>query len=336
LAARDEFTEALFVAKEIGRLVGGIDMLAAHNSLSKSHKKKPALEHAAKFAGGFADIAVLYRTNRQAEILEQCLLQEGIPYQVAGRDEFLREQPVREALAFFRFLLNPADMLSLRVCLKAEDAYTAALRQNILQHYAAAAKNTASLIEILEGLAPQPAIPDKPRDFREKLKKYAGLIRQEKPAAIIESWIADNNLSGLRSLELLGNTAVLHQDMPSFLQTLLLGRESDIVRSGRKTYAADAVSLLTLHAAKGLEFPVVFLCGVSDGLIPFQGGKRASDPAEERRLFYVGMTRARDELILLAPRTPSPFLSSIPPAQLVRENALSAKPEPVFKQLSLF
>ncbi|MEN6567824.1 MAG: UvrD-helicase domain-containing protein, partial [Veillonellales bacterium] len=96
----DEFSEALFAAKEINRLIGGIDMLAAHTFAAG--RKKPK----GKPARGFADIALLYRTNRQADMLEQCLLKEGIPYKVAGRDEFLGENFVREAIAFFKFLLN--------------------------------------------------------------------------------------------------------------------------------------------------------------------------------------------------------------------------------------
>ena len=102
--ARDEFSEALFVAKEINRMVGGIDMLDTQ-ALSESRRKSPGAEP----ARGFSDVALLYRTNHQARVLEQCLAKEGIPYVVAGREEFLADQPVRQALAFFKFLLNPGD-----------------------------------------------------------------------------------------------------------------------------------------------------------------------------------------------------------------------------------
>jgi len=152
LQAPDEFSEALFVAKEINRLVGGIDMLAAHRLPESTGKRGPRKDSGSKdsgsyekFSGGFGDIAVLYRTNRQAEVLEQCLLQEGIPYRVAGRGKFLQEKPVRKALAFFRFLLNPGDLVSLGACLEAGDSYPAPVRQTILQHYAAGEKSAESL-----------------------------------------------------------------------------------------------------------------------------------------------------------------------------------------------
>ena len=103
-----------------------------------------------------------------------------------------------------------------------------------------------------------------------------------------------------------------------------------MVRQG-KTYTPDAVSLLTLHGSKGLEFPVVFLVGVQDGRIPLR--RADTDREEERRLFYVGLTRAMDELILTGAGEPSAFLADIPPYALEEE---TARRRPVVKQLSLF
>jgi Superfamily I DNA and RNA helicases len=97
--ARDEFSEALFVVKEINRMVGGIDMLDSQ-ALAASRKRRAE-------ARGFSDLALLYRTNHQARILEQCLAKEGIPYVVAGREDFLADQPVRQALAFSNFYSTP-------------------------------------------------------------------------------------------------------------------------------------------------------------------------------------------------------------------------------------
>ncbi|MDH7578974.1 MAG: UvrD-helicase domain-containing protein [Bacillota bacterium] len=327
----DEFSEALFVAREINRLVGGIDMLAAQ-TLSVPGRKRTAAKH----TRGFSDIAVLYRTNRQAEILEQCLLKEGIQYVVAGRDEFLSDRLVREAMAFFRFLLNPGDITSLLVCLKAESRDSADLNQKVLESYAAGQKSVSSLARILEEAQPPLHKPGKPRNFLEMLKKYEPLVNQEKPGKIIEAWINDNSLSGIRCMELLLNTAVMYNEMSALMQNLVLGRESDVIRSGGKVYSPDAVSLMTMHAAKGLEFPIVFICGVNDGLIPLRNSNPGLDLDEERRLFYVGMTRARDELILLTSRTPSPFLAEISEEQLIREHAFAQKQAPQYKQASLF
>ncbi|NPV91023.1 MAG: UvrD-helicase domain-containing protein [Firmicutes bacterium] len=329
IETNDEFSEALLVAKEINRMVGGIDMLDTQ-ALSASHRKRPAAKH----LRGFSDIALLYRTNHQARTLEQCLLKEGIPYVVAGREEFLSDQPVRQAIAFFRFLLNPGDLASLLLILKADKSCSADLNQKILEGYAAGEKSLASFTRIVEGVQLPREQPDHPGYFLEMLKKYAAVIHKEKPWKIIDSWIQDNGWSGVHSMELLLNTAVMYDEMASLMQNLALGQESDVVRSGGRVYSPDAVSLMTIHAAKGLEFPVVFICGVNDGRIPLRNSGPDSNLDEERRLFYVGMTRARDELILLTSRAPSIFIADLAEEQLIRES--SQKQAPQYKQATLF
>ena len=331
IETRDEFSEALFVAKEINRMIGGIDMLDAQ-TLPASQRKRPGAGH----PRGFSDIALLYRTNHQAQILEQCLLKEGIPYAVAGREEFLADKPVRQAMAFFGFLLNPGDMASLLLCLTEAKNGSADLSQKILESYAAGEKSLASLARIMEEAQLPLGQSDQLRGLLEMMRKYTAIIHREEPWKIIDSWINDHNLSGSNSMQLLLNTAVMYDEMPSLMQSLVLGRESDVVRSGSKVYAPDAVSLMTIHAAKGLEFPIVFICGVNDGRIPLRSSRLDSDIDEERRLFYVGMTRARDELILLTSRAPSLFLADISEEQLIKENAVAQKPAPRYKQATLF
>ncbi len=137
-------------------------------------------------------------------------------------------------------------------------------------------------------------------------------------------------------MEMLLNTSVMYDKMPVFLHNLVLGRESDLVRSGGKRYSPDAVSLMTLHGAKGLEFPVVFLCGVTKDLIPFKNRSGNCNLDEERRLFYVGLTRAQDELVLLTSRAPSLFLTDLPTGALVTEKAFTRSQASMFKQVSFF
>ena len=93
---------------------------------------------------------------------------------------------------------------------------------------------------------------------------------------------------------------------------------------------------MTLHGAKGLEFPAVILCGVKKGVIPLENGKQPVDLEEERRLFYVGMTRAKEELVLVTSSEPSPFLSEIPEEDLIREHAKKQGRGDGGVQLSLF
>ncbi|KPU46157.1 ATP-dependent DNA helicase PcrA [Oxobacter pfennigii] len=331
IEARDGFSEALFITKEINRIIGGIDMIDAHAILAH-HGKRNAEKH----IKGFSDIAVLYRTNRQAEILEQCFIKEGIQYVVVGRDEFLSEKPVREAITFFKFLLNPEDMASLLLYLKAENIYSEDFNRKLMEDYALSEKSIASLIRVMEGVQLPLYKQGQPVNFIEMLKKYQSVISKEKPYKIIESWISDNSLSGVKSMEMLLNTAIMHSEMSSFIQNLVLGRESDIVRSGSKVYSQDAVSLMTIHGSKGLEFPIVFITGVNDGMIPLRNISHGFDTEEERRLFYVAMTRARDELILLTSSKPSPFIADISEEQLIRENAFEQKQVLEYKQVSLF
>jgi len=300
--------------------------------MSPSRTKRTVARH----PRGFSDIALLYRTNHQARILEQCLSKEGIPYLVAGREDYLADKAVRQALAFFKFLLNPADTASLLLCLKAETSYSADLIQKIIESYTAGSKSVESLARIIEEAQLPLEQPGQPVVFVEMLRKYAAIIRKEAPKQIIDSWIDDHNLSDSDPMALLSNIAIMYGDMPTLMQNLVLGRESDVVRSGGKSYAPDAVSLMSIHAAKGLEFPVVFICGVNDGRIPLRSGRNRCDIDEERRLFYVAITRAQDELILMTYRNPSPFIADLSEEQLTREEAFATKQAPQYQQAALF
>ena len=105
------------------------------------------------------------------------------------------------------------------------------------------------------------------------------------------------------------------------------------MRSSSKRYTPDSVSLMTLHGSKGLEFPVVFLCGLRQGLVPFVREGAACDIDEERRLFYVGMTRAADELYMTSVPPASAFLADVPPESVQTEEAY-ARGRADAKQLS--
>ncbi len=274
LTAADEFAQALFIVKEIGRMVGGIDMLDAQ-------------EQSRGGAGrGFGDFAVLYRTHRQAEMLEMCLKKESIPYVVTGRDGTLEDEQVLSCVHFLRLALHP-----------------------VLQANA----------------APQ---------LLEKLSRFTPRAAKERPHKLIESFMLMEGIASSLAMERLLGIAALHQSLSSLLDTLSLGGEADISRCGAKAYTPDAVQLMTLHGSKGLEFPVVFLPGVNDAVLPLRMPGRETNEAEERRLFYVGMTRAKEELLLLTYGAPSPFLDDLPGASLRRERARTAARPAEGKQLS--
>ena len=112
--------------------------------------------------------------------------------------------------------------------------------------------------------------------------------------------------------------------------------ESDLKRCGSKKYTSGAVTVMTLHGSKGLEFPVAFIYGVEKGSIPLENEKHPSDKEEERRLFYVGMTRAKEELILTISGEESEFTGAIPADVSVHENEEKKKKEQEWQQMSLF
>ncbi len=314
MQAEDDFAEAVYLAKEIGRMVGGIDMLEAQTGGYDRHVRS------------FADIAVLYRTHRQAELLEKCLRIESIPYVVTGRDEVLSDSTVRGVLGFFRSLVDGRDSASLQICLKMLWNCTGRtlndIRKKRLTPAAIEAENISS--------------PEAVHSWLAMAGRYKARLAEE-PHILIEDLLGDLKIVSTPTLDRLIHMAVLHRNMSSFLSELTLGEEGDVQRSGGKQYTPDAVTLMTLHGSKGLEFPVVFLCGVKRGCIPLEAPGRSTDPEEERRLFYVGMTRAKEQLILLTQREEeSVFLADVPSAVCRFGKTADYRPLPKAKQLSFF
>ena len=128
----------------------------------------------------------------------------------------------------------------------------------------------------------------------------------------------------------------MYPKMPEFLEALVLGEEGDLKRCSGKSYTPDAVQLMTLHGSKGLEFPVVILYGAGKGELPLESEKHPVDIQEERRLFYVGMTRAKEELILTYAKEPSEFLGEIGEDCVKKEHTGKARTLESGVQMSLF
>ena len=275
----------------------------------------------------FSDIAVLCRTHRQARLIEQCLRHDGIPSVISGREDFLTDDGVRGALCFFRSLLNPSDSPALKTCLKL------AFRcpPDLADRAAKQCGGMASLdpAPLRQAFGPGPLSP-----WLDRVEEFLAPVGKDKPLRLLKRWL--DGQTPTRAMERLMNMAVFHSSMAAFLDALLLGREGDLRRASGKDYASGAVRLMTLHAAKGLEFPVVFLAGADEGSIPLVSVRHPTDTEEERRLFYVGLTRAEEELVLCVPGRPSPFLSGLPAGLMKRETAPIPKQQAPVKQLSLF
>ncbi|MGQ9533273.1 MAG: UvrD-helicase domain-containing protein, partial [Desulfotomaculales bacterium] len=308
-----EMAESIAVAREISGLVGGTTMLTAGQDGGR---------------WGFADIAVLFRTGRQAALLEECLLKEGVPYRVVGREGFLEERPVREVLNILRCVAEPEDDWHTLLCLR-EGRFRLGSRGLALLRQEAGRQGGVwrAAAMLATSAALDSADREKLAAFVEEVQTCRHLAATEPPEKLVARLMAGAGERAGDSLGRLVRLASRFRDLGSFLRGLVLAQEADWERPGAGGPTPEAVSLMTLHAAKGLEFPVVFITGVEDGLLPL---KDAEDPDEERRLFYVGLTRARDLLILTSTRTrtlrgtrvrtgPSAFLQYLPPDCLQRK-----------------
>lgn len=269
-ACSSPLSEGIFIAKEIARMAGGLDMLG------KGREEK---------VRAFGEIAVLARTHRTLQTVEQCLRREGIPCLSAGDAAFLEAPEVSGTLAFFGALCGGGER--------------------------------AQAEEFLGGSAA----------FAAAAEKFRPLLRG-RPRKVLAAWREYLHIDTPAFAQL--SDAARYTEMREFLEAMRMGGEGDVLLPSGNT-AGGAVRLATLHGAKGLEFPVVFLCGANENLLPLTvGGK--TDTEEERRLFYVGITRAEEELVITTSGRPSPFLAELP-EQVVREKA---SPAPVCQQLSLF
>ncbi len=313
--------EAVFVAREINRLVGGIDLLDARRHQDRGRN------------WSFSDLAVCYRTRHQAGVLEQCLRREGIPCRVAGRDDFLHDDTVRGALCFFRVLLEATDTLALEAALRLIWNVPADLVRAVSHTWAVTEGDAAQRVKAVEQDYGELTIL---RPWLELTAFFGQQADWERPWRLLERWAGAAGCTGSDALEKLMGMASFYKTMPGLLEGVALGGEGDLWRRSGE-YDAGAVTLMTLHAAKGLEFPVVFLCGVRKGVLPLESERHPVDGGEERRLFYVGMTRAREELILLTSgEEPSPFLAELPSALVEREEAQGRPREYESGQISLF
>lgn len=310
IEVQSETAEGIAVVREIARMVGGTDMVQT--------------DAGAEGTRSFADFAVLFRTGRQGQVLEECFRKEGLPYRLVGQKGFLQAPSVRAALAFARYAAISQEDVRRWQALEAIGAEPQILRQVRRGELSATAQERIAALEA-------------------RIAEYRQWAAQEGAGDWVRRWQAEFGDPEDEDLQHLARVADATGTLKQLLETVLLGAEADYEERGGPQ-GPEAVSLMTLHAAKGLEFPVVFICGVEDGLVPFR--ERDADLAEERRLFYVGMTRAEEELVLLRARSRqrygervqcalSPFVDEIPAQFLVRETAAMPRRRAA-EQMSLF
>ncbi|CAB4617629.1 unannotated protein [freshwater metagenome] len=290
--ADDEHDEASFIA-------GEIDLLTDH------HGVKPS------------DVAVFYRTNAQSRSVEDVFIRVGMPYKVVGGVRFYERKEVKDAIAYLRALANPADDVSLRRILNVPKRGIGDRAEAMVEAFAQRERMT--FWEALERAQEAPGMASRSissiAPFVEMMRNLRTLLESGSDAATILQAVLEQSgyvkelthssdpqdegrLENLAELESVAQEFV--DDNPEgtlvdLLERIALVADADQIPDGE----GGVVTLMTLHTAKGLEFPVVFLTGMEDGVFPHMrslGDNKELE--EERRLAYVGITRARERLYL--------------------------------------
>lgn len=260
-------------------------------------------------ARGYGDFAVLYRTNAQSFAFERALLQHHIPYQLVGGTRFYDRKEIKDIVAYLRLLYQPNDRMSFSriVNIPTRGIGATSLEKFLFWQNNSGMDIISALVNADQASTLTPRARGAMTQFGELLRTLQLMVeRGTAPGEIIEQLVEktgyrDYLLDGTPQAEdREANLGVFVSDaksfatLPDFLEEIALMSSVDLARDEPK------VTLMTLHAAKGLEFPVVFMTGMEDGLFPsaraLEEGPRQLE--EERRLCYVGMTRAREELYL--------------------------------------
>jgi DNA helicase-2/ATP-dependent DNA helicase PcrA len=293
------------------------------------------------------DVAVFYRTNAQSRAIEDAFIRSGIPYRLIGGTRFYSRREVKDVLAYLRLIHNPHDVVSLLRVINVPPRGIGAKTLSVLDEVARRGDQSAyQLIHALKAAGVNsPLASDLTPKAKQALVDFAALIdrfidspaRGNNVAQLIDLVLSESgylrfvndgteegkdrydNIKELRNVASDYTRAVGEDPLAEFLEDVALVADVDSLKD-----QADAPTLMTLHSAKGLEFPIVFITGLEEGLLPHSRSLEDPDQLEEeRRLCYVGITRAKERVLLTYAfrRTmwgsndvsmPSRFLSDIP------------------------
>ena len=334
--AFDEEEEGLYTAREIKRLQGRGDI------------------------DNLGDVAVMYRTNAQSRALEEQFLRANIPYKVIGSRKFYERKEIKDMLAYLRLLANPNDDLSMQRIINVPNRKIGPKTLGELQHWAS--EMHISLQEAVQQINDHPTLGKAAKlalsgfselliDFHNALEElnlpelldriaersgYGPELRESSEGE--ERW---SNVLELRRVAEDYSAIETHTALELFLENVALVGGADTTQTGEngtimKEERNDAVTLITLHAAKGLEYPVVFIVGMDEGSLPHSRSiDKPEQLEEERRLAYVGFTRAMRRLYLIRAyrrsyfgesqvTEPSRFLEDIPLHLVSKQGATSS------------
>jgi len=336
--AYNEYEEAEFVARQIERLCGG-GRVSRGSLLTRRAEDDEGSRR-------YGEVAIAYRINAQSRVLEEAFIRFGIPYQLVGGTRFYERREVKDALGYVRLARNSADRVALE---RVVNVPARGIGEKTLAELRASADARGdTLWNAVERAGENPNLSPRARaalaGFAELVREFTRLAAEGPPSALFdvvyqraglqetlqngtdegeERW---TNLLELRNHAAEFDELAVPEGLERFLEEVALVSDQDELED-----LPDRVTLITLHAAKGLEFPVVFMVGLEEGLLPHRRALEDDrELEEERRLAYVGMTRAKDLLYLVHARhrstwgvgaaaEPSRFLAELPEELLSSE-----------------
>jgi DNA helicase II / ATP-dependent DNA helicase PcrA len=265
----------------------------------------------------FSEFAILYRTNAQSRVMEEILLKSNIEYSIVGGVKFYDRKEIKDILAYLRLIANPDDDISLRRVINVPKRGIGSTSLDKVANYAA--MNDLSMMQALEeadfiGLSPK--ITKSVIEFKELVKGYTQMQEYLSVTELVEEILEKSGYREMLKAEKSIEAQSRLENIDEFLSVTKSFEESnddkslvafltdlalvaDIDKLDDDEQPKDAVILMTLHAAKGLEFPVVFLMGLEEGVFPHSRSLMDEEEMEEeRRLAYVGITRAEEELFM--------------------------------------
>ncbi|MGH2427509.1 MAG: ATP-dependent helicase, partial [Candidatus Limnocylindria bacterium] len=338
--AYNEYEEAEFVARQVEKLVGGNRRSMGSLLTRRADDEDGSLR--------YGDIAIAYRINAQSRVIEESFMRFGIPYQLVGGTRFYERREVKDALGYVRLARNPADRVALERIINVPARGIGA--KTIEELRAWSESRDVSLWQAVVEAGENPNLAPRARAqlevFADLMRGLMAMVPGEPPSAIfdaatersgLQAAILDGtdegeerwaNVTELRNHAAEFDEIAAPEGLARFLEEVALVSDQDELED-----VPDRVTLITLHAAKGLEFPVVFIVGLEEGLLPHRRAlEDERELEEERRLAYVGMTRAKDRLYLVhahhrstygvgAQAEASRFLAELPEELLAAERS---------------
>ena len=292
------------------------------------------------------DIAILYRTNAQSRVVEEVFMSKGIPYKVFGSYYFYNRKEIKDLLSYLRLIYNPRDEISLRRIINVpkrgigegalRDIEERARIHNISMFDALESRKELEFKDLIFSLIKASDNLSLTELIDEVLDK-SGIRKELESSHLIEDETRLENLMEFKSITASYEERTGSANLGDFLEEVSL-----VADEANHTEDGNVVTLMTLHSAKGLEFPVVFLIGMEEGIFPHNMSLMENNIEEERRLCYVGITRAKERLYLTNAKRrmlygkdqmniPSRFISEIK-NELIEKNEINKEEKIIDKK----